>query len=845
MMTSPRQESVSSLLQSGSWDQATLRAQSHPHECEPLFTPSNTRRAATPALALACRVAAPLPCIEEIIKACPKAVRAGGGLARGTPLHEAISNSRVNLNVIKFLIRIDENLSTSDTACDNNSTLCQSRKNERAALAQDVDGQTPLHLLVRRYFCFHPQDIKEEMIQTLQELISSCPEACAIPDRRDFEETPLVLALKANMYAHYDTAVAAASATYSDTSMSLSLPASNTRNRTRSTDGGESFFLISLLEERIHTITDLMLTINPTSAANSAPNLDYTPLHSAVYHGRCQETIYKLLQGHEISTTYTNKEYLETPLHFAAMRGESEQVISALVNPTSRDDPNTQVDRISWKAVEMNDKNGMTPLHWLWMRLLKEADTICSYDTNEESSSQIQPQSVDLLHLLPRLASGSVSELNTSTFNKTYYQVMKELDPPLDYRHMRALPNNYATIDSACTKAVTNILKRLVYKFHSTSVNSSTESNEILLGDLGEYDKTEAMVLLFWKKVEHLLEAAACNRFKSQNGRTKFNLVHTAAASHCCPPSILYTALSLQPTQLSILDGYGNLPLHYAAMRQTHCLQLSSSRYLTFMQNQYRDSNPYRDLPSLNTVMEENEDYENANVSSLVIIKNGISTLAQESSLPLVLAHGPPKAARTYNGECRLPLHLAIDNIIYSCASIILEDASSSPTLSALGYYWQRQSMQPLSFLRPLLKAHPDALERRDGRTKLYPFMQASAKATSILANKSITRARASSYASSSSQAQPPLYSLCMSESKDKTRIEQMESQFSLFSLNVTFRLLRECPILVNLGIPSSGSQFQSGNLKQGESFLCKDLMRDADLETPHPKRSKIEEQHA
>ena len=237
--TATPQESVTSLLQSGSWELASLRAQSHPHECDPNGLSQISK---TPALALACRLAAPLSCIRSILQACPSIVRSGGGLARGTPLHEAISNSRVTLDVISLLIQTDEELDSSHTDSpsstspissklppssssifQNNNPQLSPSKTERAALTQDVDGQIPLHLLVRRYFYFHPQDETRQMIELLSQLISSCPKACAMPDKRDFEESPLVLALKANMYAHYDTAVAAA--TYTDTNISLSLPA--------------------------------------------------------------------------------------------------------------------------------------------------------------------------------------------------------------------------------------------------------------------------------------------------------------------------------------------------------------------------------------------------------------------------------------------------------------------------------------------------------------------------------------------------------------------------------------------------------------------------------------------
>jgi len=488
-----------------------------------------------------------------------------------------------------------------------------------------------------------------------------------------------------------------------------------------------------------------------------------------------------------------------------------------------------------------------------------------------EQVQKLTPQSQDFLHILPRLSHDFMPDVKSSTFNKTYFQVMKELDPPLDYRHMRALPNEYATIDSACTTAITSILKRLVCKIHKEAVNSSNVPIEISLRDLHRYDKTEAMVLLFWKKVEYLLEAASYAKFHRQDevnpvqpqskqeivARSKFFLVHTAAASLCCPPSILYIVLSLRASQLSVLDNDGNLPLHYAAMRPIHFLQLSSSQRSQYTRYQYQDNHPYQDLPSLHNIIGENykngnsnprEYDDNGNGSSLVIIKNGVSTLAQESSLPLVLHHSPPQAARTYNHEYRLPLHLAIDNIIESCGSTLLADfesstygrSSSSSSLSPLEFYWERQMLQPLSFLKPLLKANPLALERRDGKTKLYPFMQASAKATSVLLKNSTKESEAVSNSSSSSQSPPSLYPMRIARCKDQTRETQMESQFTLFSLNVTYCLLRENPMLVNVGIPHK-SQIMEPNQKEDiQTYSCNRRNSDDELELPNAKRSKM-----
>ena len=821
-----KQESLTNLLQSGSWNQATLRAQSHPHECTSSHSPSYGLAIRggrpTPALALACRLAAPLSCTRAILQACPQAVRSGGGLARGTPLHEAISNPRVSLDVISLLIETDEALEVK-----------QALKDIRAAQIRDVDGQIPLHLLVRRYFCFHPQDEKQKMIETLKLLISSCPQACGMPDRRDFEETPLVLALKANMYAHYDTALLAA---YKKKS-AQNFESDNEYDCDE--QECEPLSLIALLEEKIHIIINLMLRIYPASASNAAPNLKFTPLHSAVYHGRCKEIIRNLLLAGQSSTLCANEGRLETPLHFAAMRGESEAVIAALVNTHSNDNDNSCLSRsrnqreistcLGRKAVNMLDHRGLTPLHWLWIRLLKEYDSISSLISDkkvkckEKIKLQHYNQSINdqlklklQFHLIKMINQESNPQYNShlmnsladsQVFDKTYFYAMKKLDTPLDFRQMRHLPTEYDLIDPACAKATLFILERIFSKSAMNVQTGEYPSKQSLIKDLHSYEKVEIMIILFWMKVECMLKAAAQDELINNNANVTqsfdrpFFLVHAAASLKCCPPSLLFISLSLRPEQLSMTDHLGNLPLHYAASRPTHCWEISSSNQNSF-QNQNSHFTSSENPNSLHSTSEgfleddTSVDNDSGQCPYFTTFEFGESLIMEESSLPLVLSHSCPKASRTYNHKFQLPLHIAINNIINGYASF---STSPPPPSSPMHHYYQKQSCRPLAYLEPLIKSFPEALQRRDGVTKLYPFMQAAATATDAMTKKK------QSYDSSSSSTST-LYS-SSTQRQQKVHMDELESKFTLFSLNITFGLLRENPILVHLDKKSYSEQ--------------------------------------
>ena len=172
--------SLTAMLELGFWDRAMDLVRRDP---------SFVSLSADPCpLAIACRHGAPFECVRTILSIAPDHVRRVLD-SRGTPLHEAIVCENIGVKVIELLLQTDEKLGRDRTS---------------ATLLQDVDGFTPLHLLIRRRFQSYMLKSDEEdtsLMQILEMLVRSCPDAVVIPDLGEYEEPPIVYAIKANIYA--------------------------------------------------------------------------------------------------------------------------------------------------------------------------------------------------------------------------------------------------------------------------------------------------------------------------------------------------------------------------------------------------------------------------------------------------------------------------------------------------------------------------------------------------------------------------------------------------------------------------------------------------------------------
>jgi ankyrin repeat protein len=598
-------ESIAKLVNEGSWNEIISLAAKFPEQIISSPNPSP--------LALACRAGAPLECIQAILNAAPAQIRVLLD-SRGTPLHEAIVCESSGPNVIQALLNADEEL-----GCDTT----------RATLLQDVDGFVPLHLLIRRRFQSHILSLDEDMslMEILEMLVSSCPESVAIPDRGEYEEPPLVYALKANIYA----------------------PSLGSEEGT-----------LARVERQIYEMVQIMLKYAPYSASRifSGFRGQYTALHSAVFHGRYTTTIDLILKTESEFPHPQNAALLantqgELPLHFCAMRGERPLTVAHLV-------------QASPAAVLYRDASGLTPFHWLWIRFVSTLMSMGDDDAREftlyRRTDRLDPSELNQYNLFTQIESGDFD---------TDLQLVRRLDPPVDFLRMRHIPVEVIS-DPACiawcnrTVDILEGARERFFSFQETEIER-TET----------WTRQDSVVSLFWTKTVSLLEAARGAAENQPSGSSV--LVHTAFATTCCPPSVAYIVASMFPQELCTPDNYGRLPIHYAASRPWHAWDWR------------QEENPASKLLSRESI----------------------------EAIYIALRISPPYAARVADKENRIVLHNIIDTFVTESSNV--QPNSKHCVIRDL-----------LSVLHEVLALYPDSLQRRDGVSKLYPFLQVTATATEV-----------------------------------------------------------------------------------------------------------------
>lgn len=192
------------------------------------------------------------------------------------------------------------------------------------------------------------------------------------------------------------------------------------------------------------------------------------------------------------------------------------------------------------------------------------------------------------------------------------------------------------------------------------------------------WNRQEVVTSLFWTKVVSLLDAAQVAGENSPRGNSV--MVHTAFASPSCVPALCQVAARLFPEELSQLDGAGRLPIHYAASRQWHAWDWP------------RDDG-----------LNEQAAAKLLEYESLRVLKSAI-------------ALSPRKAVRVVDNDRRLVLHHVVDTFVKASSHVVC--AVSTPM------------EEMLQVLVDLVGRYPESLQRRDGVSMLYPFLQATALAT-------------------------------------------------------------------------------------------------------------------
>jgi hypothetical protein len=592
-------------------------------------------------LALCCRLGAPYDCVKPILDAAPHHLQEVLG-ARGTPLHEAIVCEETTPRVVEYLLQVDE----------------RSDSNQRAAVLQDVDGYTPLHLVIRRRFQSHVMgmDQASPMLEILRLLVQSCPRAIVIPDRGEYEEPPIVMALKANVYApmHH----------MSDTATTLQ----------------ESS---SLMERHIYRVVHCMLQHYPQAASQVFRGYrgHYTALHSAVFHGRSPDTIELLLDAERMVPSPQKACLLgntqgELPLHFSAMRGEPPRTVGLLAEAAP-------------EAITQRDASGLTPMHWLWIRFVSTLLTMEDGRGNtltlplrqrRPPQQQQQPQ----LHQQDQLAWASLQQ---SDFDADL-QLLRRIDPSVDYLQMRHIPEQVQEESEALLWAerTATLLTNIKVRFQTMSnENDDVDDNEVdETYPCIQLNRLEAVSMLFWTKVTSLLRILAggdgTTSAPDHGQRSTTRLLQTAFQSECCPPLVARIVALLLPQELSQPDHHGRVALHYAAMRPWHAWAW-----------------PRQDGTS--------------DTASLRILH-----LESASLLRNAMSLSPQAAARQLDHDGRLPLHYMISTFIQACCAGG-RSACEDPLLEMveiMGYFVQLNPdslhvPDPQTRLYPFLQASAEA----------------------------------------------------------------------------------------------------------------------------------------
>jgi hypothetical protein len=339
----------------------------------------------------------------------------------------------------------------------------------------------------------------------------------------------------------------------------------------------------------------------------------------------------------------------------SAMRGERPRTVALLAKAAP-------------EAVFKRDATGLTPFHWLWIRFVS---TLLALDEDRRGGEEMGIM-LKTNALIPYETScyDEFATIEQGDFDADL-QLIKRLDPPVDFLRMRHIPVEVSG-NADCFRYANRsfeVLQRIRERYRRRR-----GADEQL------WTRQEVIISLFWTKSVSLLQASnAAEPGIMPSGGNVF--VHTAFASTCCFPPAAHLVASLFPQELLLRDLRGRLPIHYAASRTWHAW----------------------DWPPENS----------ANEAAAVRLLRGESL----SALRVAMDLSPRSAMSVTDTDNRLVLHHAVETFAEACSQ-----PSRYISISFV------KAMHEI--LLELVRAHPDSLCRRDGETMLYPFLEAAAVAT-------------------------------------------------------------------------------------------------------------------
>jgi len=335
------------LCNSSQWNEAILRASSHPHEA----IPQSPKLTAETALSTAIALNAPLTVLDAVLRAHPPQLLQRDDF-QSTVLHRAV-DANLPGETITYLIDADRSYLQS-----------------AAAASRDENGHTPLDLLVVKYY----YDRSKTMVGLVRELVRSCPSAVGVPDVRGWTPLTSVLIMKwkwdnedgddddddddnDDADVEEDSDPGDRGVIGSSLQISSSATASSSNNIAKS---ATDTYTAAENNTWIESLTQLLVSAHPPAASMVCPS-GYTPLHEALLHHRPIGVIQSLLHASPASALVKNWRG-ELPLQIAIMMRAPVDILRLLFTAGP-------------SAITSEDKDGLTPIHWAWIKHIAEPTT--------------------------------------------------------------------------------------------------------------------------------------------------------------------------------------------------------------------------------------------------------------------------------------------------------------------------------------------------------------------------------------------------------------------------------------------------------------------------------------
>ena len=670
------------------WGAARARSVAHPQEAHP--TSSAYRGIETTALAVAVKLGAPLGTVRAILGADPDQMLRVRHSRRGTTLHEA-TRYRASLEVISYLTEfalvhtehVQKGVIPFFGQVDDLGRTClhhmvdwtlRSILSPRTAMTAVVDT-TDNSIRIKTKNRNKIDD--ETMLKLCRKMASAYPEAVAMADIDGY--TPLTLIL----------------ATPPPSTFLCTLDGGGTNERT---------------EQMIHELVKVLLSVSPEAAELSIPSPSVMGLQSATAAAKLRNKGVNVDNRHVCESSGTGKSkrsvkgaqkrtfcvnFGPNALYYALIGRRSLPIIEALLTATSTGGHSSctaivtsDLEHPLHVAITMRapvevvrlllrhgpetaagmDRHGLTPIDCAWIRSVVDRQ----YYERRGEGTTTEPEALPLIKSSQR----------------------------------RSLHVDYLRDWEAAADEISSLLE---------SLNSSANRRRSYSS---AFRKNQFSITFLWETLSVMLPLAARVAYDESpplpesrySKNTKWPFVH-AASYLAVPKPVLDLSIYHHPDQVKQIF-LGKLPIHFAAAR-------------TF------------------------DDVTHGPVAGTVQYAGGwnVAHRPHEKASPILeLIKHHPGGLSVPDSEGALPLHIALDMIKDEARKAEHVDRIMAQVERAIGGTIYGARAPPLhrhkrrlgvgvvedekeaaqSTIEHIVAPHVEALERQDGRSRLYPFMQAA-----------------------------------------------------------------------------------------------------------------------